>query len=278
VARYSWPLEPFDRAHPVRGYFNDPRIAGSSRTFHFGIDISAKDGASVHAVDAGTVHIEGGRSLSVVGARGRTFGYWHVIPAVQHRQEVSQHQLLGHVEAPWAHVHFAESLKGDYRNPLRPGAIHPWVDPTSPHVAGIHFYRGQTQQELSPLHVAGDVDVVVEAWDKPPVPVPPPWSDLPVTPALVRWRVTKGRQVIRPWHAPVDFRLGLLPPSLFSVVYAPGTKQNHPGKPGVYRFYVAHTWDTRHLRDGLYRLEVSVADISGNKATGALPFTVANLP
>jgi hypothetical protein len=278
VARYSWPLKPFDRAHPVRAYFNDPRIAGSSRTFHFGIDISAKDGAPVHAVDAGTVHIEGGRSLSVVGPRGRTFGYWHVIPAVQHRQEVSQHQVLGHVEAPWGHVHFAESLKGDYRNPLRPGAIHPWVDATSPRISGIHFYQGQTTRELSPLHVAGDIDVVVEAWDKPPLPVPPPWSDLPVTPALVRWRVMQGRKVIRPWHAPVDFTLGLLPPSLFSVVYAPGTKQNHPGKAGVYRFYVAHTWDTRRLRDGLYKLEVSVADISGNKATAALPFTVANLP
>jgi len=38
---YPWPLEPFDRPHPVRGYFNDPRISGSSRAFHFGIDIAA---------------------------------------------------------------------------------------------------------------------------------------------------------------------------------------------------------------------------------------------
>ena len=41
---YGWPLRPFDRPHPVRGYFDDPRVEyGSgehSLAFHFGIDIS----------------------------------------------------------------------------------------------------------------------------------------------------------------------------------------------------------------------------------------------
>lgn len=269
---YRWPVRPFDRAHPVRGYFNDPRIAGSSRTFHFGVDISAADGTPVFAVEPGTVHLEGGRSLSVAGRR--TFGYWHVVPAVRHHEQVKQHQLLGHVEESWGHVHFAESLRHFYRNPLRPGALSPWVDATSPRIAGIQLFRGKT--ELSPLAVSGLVDVVVEAWDRPPLPVPAPWSESIVTPALVRWRVLRGRDVVRPWHAPVDFRKTLLPPSLFSVVYAPGTAQNHPGKPGRYRFFVAHTWDTRRLRNGLYRLEVSVADMSGNRALAGLPFTVAN--
>src|SRR5712691_3341818 len=92
---YCWPLRPFHRAHPVRAYLNDPRISGTSRAFHFGIDISAADGAPVFAVEAGTVHVEGGRSLSVVARSGRAFGYWHVVPAVWHRQEVGRHQLLG---------------------------------------------------------------------------------------------------------------------------------------------------------------------------------------
>ena len=56
---YSWPLKPFDRAHPVRGYFNDPRISGRSRAFHFGIDISAPNGTPVYAVRGGVVHLEG---------------------------------------------------------------------------------------------------------------------------------------------------------------------------------------------------------------------------
>lgn len=48
------------------------------------------DGTPVFAVAAGTVHFEGGRSLSVVsGVSRRTFGYWHVVPGVKHRREVS---------------------------------------------------------------------------------------------------------------------------------------------------------------------------------------------
>jgi hypothetical protein len=272
---YSWPVKPFDRMHPVRGYFNDPRISGKSRAFHFGIDVSAKDGTPVYAVEGGTVHFEGGRSLAVVSDESRRhFGYWHVVPAVKHRQVVRRHQLLGRVEAPWAHVHFAESGRDGYRNPLRPGALAPWVDATSPRIAGIHFFRGA--KELSPLAVSGAVDVVVDAWDLPPIQPPPPWDGLPVTPALLRWRVVRGRRVVRSWHAPIDFRNRLLPAGLFSTVYAPGTRQNKPGKPGRYRFYVARTWTTKTLPDGLYRLEVSATDMSGNSARAGLPFTLAN--
>jgi hypothetical protein len=274
-AAYGWPLKPFDRPHPVRGYFNDPRISGRSRAFHFGIDIVARDGRPVYAVEPGKVHLEGRRSLSVVADRGgRAFGYWHVVPAVRHHAIVSKHALLGHVEAPWAHVHFAESSRREYRNPLRPGALGPWLDSSSPRIAGIHLFHGK--KELSPLQVRGSVDVVVDAWDKPPLPVPAPWSDVIVTPALVRWRIVRNGRVVRPWHAPVDFRKTLLPRSLFPVVYAQGTRQNRPNRPGRYRFFVAHTWDTRRIRNGLYRLDVAVADVQGNRAYAHLPITIAN--
>jgi hypothetical protein len=272
---YSWPLKPFDRPHPVRAYFNDPRISGTSHAFHFGIDISAKDGTAVYAVEGGTVHLEGGRSLSVVSTGGgRSFGYWHVVPAVRHHQAVARHQLLGRVEAPWGHVHFAESSRKQYRNPLRAGALSPWLDPSSPRIAGISFSRGG--KELSPLEVSGSVDLIVDAWDLPPLPVPPPWANMPVTPALLRWRVLRKGKTIRPWHAPIDFRRTLLPPSLFAVVFAPGTRQNRPNKPGRYRFYLAHAWATRRLPNGLYRVEVSAADVQGNRAHASLPFTIAN--
>ena len=55
---YPWPLKPFDRPHPVRGYFNDPRISGKSRAFHFGVDVAAKDGTAVYAVTGGKAHVE----------------------------------------------------------------------------------------------------------------------------------------------------------------------------------------------------------------------------
>jgi hypothetical protein len=275
LAPYCWPLKPFDRAHPVRAYLNDPRISGKSRAFHFGIDISAPDGTPVYAVEGGTVHLEGGRSLSIVSATsGRAFGYWHVVPAVRHHQAVGQFELLGHTESGWAHLHFAESSRKLYRNPLRPGALTPWVDPSSPRIVDIFFSSGG--KKLSPLQVKGAVDVIVEAFDLPPLAVPPPWSGLPVTPACLRWRVLRAGEVARAWHAPVDFRRRMLPAELFPTIFAPGTRQNKPNKPGLYRFFVAHTWSTRLLPNGLYRLEAEAADVSGNKARAALPFTIAN--
>jgi hypothetical protein len=271
---YGWPVKPFDRAHPVRGYFNDPRISGKSRAFHFGIDISAPNGTPVYAVDEGKVHLEGRRSLSVVAPNGRVFGYWHVVPAVQHHQVVGRHALLGHVEAPWLHVHFAESTGGEYRDPLRPGALEPWSDPTSPRIADIGFYR--SGKELPPLGIHGAVDVIAEALDLPPLRVPAPWNDLPVTPATVSWRVLRGPKVVRPWHTPIDFGKTLIPQKRFAAIYAPGTRQNRAGKPGRYRFFLAHSWSTRLLPDGVYRLEVAAGDLHGNRAVAGLKFMIGN--
>jgi hypothetical protein len=270
---YSWPLKPFDRAHPVRGYFNDPRISGKSRGFHFGIDISAPNGTPVHAVRGGIVHLEGGRSLSV-GAGDLDFGYWHVVPAVRHRQRVERHELVGHVAAPWLHVHFAEHRAGRYVDPLRPGALTPWTDRTAPRVTRIAFSRNG--RELPPQSVHGRVDVIAEAHQQPPLPVPPPWHGLPVTPARLRWRVRRGGRTVRPWHTPVDFTKTLLPASEYGRVYAPGTRQNRAGKPGLYRFYLAHTWSTALLPDGDYRIEVEASDRYGNRGRLELPFTLAN--
>ena len=100
----------------MRGYFNDPRISGTSRAFHFGIDIAAPNGTPVHAVRGGVVHLHGPRSLSIADG-DVAFGYWHVIPTVSHRQRVASHEIIGHVEAPWLHVHFAERRSGVYRDP-----------------------------------------------------------------------------------------------------------------------------------------------------------------
>jgi hypothetical protein len=270
---YSWPLRPFDRPHPVRAYFNDPRISGTSKAFHFGIDISAPNGTPVYAVEAGTVHLEDARAVSVA-AGGVDFGYWHVVPAVRHLERVVRHQLLGHVEAPWLHVHFAERRDGSYRNPLRPGALTPWRDGTSPRVTAVRFLR--SGHELDPSALTGGVDVVAEAHDVPPVSVPPPWHGLPVTPARLRWRVLRGTTVVRRWHTPVDFTKTLIPKERFDAIYAPGTRQNHAGKPGLYRFYLAHTWSTQLLADGVYEVEVEAADLAGNTGSMRAPFAVVN--
>jgi hypothetical protein len=68
----------------------------------------------------------------------------------------------------------------------------------------------------------------------------------------------------------------MLPQSRFAGVYAPGTRQNKPGKPGRYRFFLAHTWSTRTLADGRYRLEAEAVDERGNSARAGLDFALAN--
>jgi hypothetical protein len=266
-------LKPFDRRHPVRGYFNDPRISGTSRAFHFGIDISAPNGTAVHAVRGGVVHLQGLHALSVLDG-DVSFGYWHVVPAVGHLQRVGRHQLVGHVEAPWLHVHFAERRSGVYRDPLRPGALTPWRDSTKPQVTSIVLSRNG--RVLSPAAISGAVDVIAEAHQMPALAVPAPWNRLPVTPARLRWRVRRGGRTVRSWHMPVDLGKDLLAQGAFRRIYAPGTRQNRVGRPGLYRFFLAHTWSTTLLEDGSYRLEVEASDLYGNTGRRHLPFTIAN--
>jgi hypothetical protein len=110
----------------------------------------------------------------------------------------------------------------------------------------------------------------------PPIPVPEPWHGLPVTPARLRWRVLRGSETVRAWHTPVDFRDALMPQAAYSRIYAPGTRQNHADAPGLYRFYLAHTWSTTLLPDGSYKLQAQAIDLAGNTATRTQAFTVAN--
>jgi hypothetical protein len=62
---------------------------------------------------------------------------------------------------------------------------------------------------------------------------------------------------------------------MFSAVYAPGTRQNRPRRPGRYRFYLARAWNVARLGRGSYRLQVAASDIRGNRSLASVPFTIA---
>ena len=129
---------------------------------------------------------------------------------------------------------------------------------------------------LSPAAISGAVDVVAEAHQMPGLEVPAPWNGLPVTPARLRWRVRRAGRTVRPWHTPVDLGEELLHREEFRRVYAPGTRQNRAGKPGLYRFFLAHTWSTSLLDDGPYSIEVEASDLRGHAGRLARPVTIAN--
>jgi hypothetical protein len=273
---YCWPLEPFDRQHPVRGFFCDPRIgAKGSRAFHFGIDVSGADGTPVYAVKAGVIDVEGAQNIAVVeGGGAGEHGYWHIVPVVKHGQLVGRHELLGHIAKGWGHVHFAERTGGKYWNPLRKGALTPFADFGAPSVDLIVVQRAG--KHLPADYVTGVVALIAEAHDITPIAAPPPWKGLPVTPALVRWRLRRRGRVVVPWTVVADFRTTLVPASRYRDVYAAGTTQNHPKVAGLFRFLLAKAFDTRLHPDGAYRLEVEVADIRGNASSRQLELTFTN--
>jgi hypothetical protein len=291
---YPWPVKPFGGQHPVRGFFCDPRISAGGKTFHFGIDIAAPAGTPVYAVapgkvsfgSAGDVAANGG--IVVVEGDGRNFGYWHVAPAVQPGSHVAQHGLLGHIASQpedWGHVHLAESTHDrtgiTYWNPLRTGAVTPFHDYGPPVIDAIIT-------SLPPNNLRGLVDFSVKAHDNTPIPVsqpkPPGWHGMPVTPARIRWRLTRNTKPVVPWQTAVDHRSSLRPrvtgspptDTNFATVYAPDTTQNKPNAPGNYHFWLARQFNTTAHPDGTYRLEVEASDVLGNPRTAALIVTIGN--
>ena len=261
---YRWPVKPFGRQHPVRGFFGDPRIAnhGETRQFHFGIDISAANGTPVFATLSGTAYINALHSTTVeiVASDGLEFSYWHVVPTIRSGQRVVAYEtVIGHIEEPYGHVHFSERRDGRYLNPLRSGALGPFVDDTTPSARSVVFRDGV---------------LIAETYDEAPVAVPRPWYDLPVMPALLRWRVlgTHG-SVVRGWSTAADFRLTIPPASEFDDRWAPGTTQNHVRAPGRYR--VVLTRSLGELRSGWYVVEVAVSDTRGNGARARFPLDLS---
>jgi murein DD-endopeptidase MepM/ murein hydrolase activator NlpD len=275
--RYRWPVKPFDRQHPVRGFFGDPRIAnhGQSKQFHFGVDISAPNGTPVFATLTGRVSIHPlhATTVLIVDESGLEFSYWHVAPTVRSGQRaIAYKTVIGRIEAPYGHVHFSERRNGRYLNPLRRGAMGPFVDATRPGVTAVRAEVGGWQS----AEAHGEFDLVAAVRDETPLAVPRPWHDLPVMPALIRWRVLDARDhVLSGWRTAADFRETIPPASEFDSFWALGTTQNHVRAPGRYRLYLARGWKTRQLRKGSYIVEVAVADTRGNAARIRFPLTVS---
>jgi hypothetical protein len=264
ASAYPWPLKPFDRQHPVRGGFCDPRLRpdGDPATgaFHFGVDIVAADGTPVYSVSEGTVFRRHG-AVAVREPGGHEFSYWHVDTVVGEHSFVRAGDLLGYVAQGWGHVHFAESDAQGYLNPLRPGALEPFSDSTTPVVTAIDVTAA-----------GGRLDATAEAYDPPPITPPPPWQEARLAPAVVRWRLLLDGAEVLPWTTAADFRTVWPAPQRFAEVYAPGTTQNHPGSPGRYVFWLAHGRDLASLPDGAYVLQVEARDASGNTGSASTAF------
>jgi hypothetical protein len=299
---YGWPVKPFDKPHPIRGSFGDPRTlfagpptertllegAGSFQ-FHDGVDISAPDGTAVYAVESGSVRAVLPEEI-VVDTGSRVFEYWHLVAAVSVGQHVDADvTVLGHVRRSCGHVHLTELEGGVPVNPLAPGHLTPYEDTTAPVTTSIAFRKTITSANLMPELLRGSVEIVADVHDTPSVRVRGTWHDLPVTPALVEWRIqraTDGKTLV-PTRIAYDVRDRLPALGDFWRVYARGTHQNmsvfgqHYSylQPGVYLFRLSRGgFDTRTLPDGVYELVVTATDIRGNHSSSLQRFSVHNRP
>ena len=296
---YGWPVKPFDRPHPVRGNFGDPRTRFAEPrsdqallegdgvfSFHQGVDINAPDGTPVYPVASGRVTRARGQRVTVTCGNGRSFQYWHVDPAVHRGQAVEVGKtILGSILPMREHVHLTELREGRAVNPLMPGHLTPYRDTTSPRVLGIAVRDEHGADELTGS-VHGRVSFLVEAIDTPAMPVQGRWQGgYPVTPALITWRIQGASRVVVPRRVAWDVRSGVPKNEQFWEKYARGTYQNWPVfdsrhfrfERGKYLFKLTvQPFDTRRLADGVHQIVVIAEDTAGNRDIRTLRFVVQN--
>jgi hypothetical protein len=297
ASAYPWPFRPFTQQHPIRGFFGDPRtvyqsgiLAGAFAgpafiSFHQGVDISAPNGTAIYPVESGRVHYLGAATLNLVTSHDVTFQYFHIIPIVGEGQEVlAKKTVLGYVQPPFGHVHLTEIDGTHAVNPLQPGHLGPYRDRTKPRVKDV-IVRNQSGDVQTPVGLCGRVEIDVDAYDTQPVPVPGTYHDLPVSPALVQWSMTRiGGKVVVPLKTVWDVRQVVPPNGQFFGNYAKGTYENSPrfgnqqysGMPGRYLYLLAPNFDTTDIANGNYVIAVRVGDVRGNVATATEQINVLN--
>ena len=289
---YPWPVRSFHQQHPVRGFFGDPRNLVSNVdqplkpgspgrfTFHNGVDIYTAPGEEVFPVVSGRARVVNSQEVVVRTRDGRTFQYWHVLPLVQTGSRViASKTVLGTAIPRRGHLHLTEMRGRCAMNPLARGHMEPYRSATRPEVVGLDAV-GRGGVLLDPTRIAGPFELVVRAQDSPPLPVPPPWENLPVTPATVRWRLTgaDGR-VLLPWTFAADFAVTIPANRDYWRVYSAGTHQNFVGRvisppqlPGMYSFRL--TPPGSQLAPGRYTATVEVANTDGNRSKQRFSFRV----
>jgi hypothetical protein len=289
---YPWPLRPFHQQHPVRGFFGDPRTLVSnveqpptpgspgSFSFHNGVDIYATPNEEVFPVVSGRARVANAQEVVVRTRDGRTFQYWHVLPLVRTGSWVrASKTVLGTAIPRRGHVHLTEIRGRCAVNPLAPGHLTPYRSTTHPETVALDAI-GPGGVLLDPAQIAGPFELVARAQDLPPLPVPPPWQNLPVTPATVKWRLTRtGGRLLVPWTFAADFAVTIPPNRDYWRVYAAGSHQNFVGRsqpqlPGVYGFRLTPPGTT--LTPGRYTATVQVSTSDGNPSTQRFSFSVVS--
>jgi hypothetical protein len=297
ASAYPWPLKPFDRQHPIRANFGDPRTrflntmltdglqGPGTFLFHNGIDIAAPEGTPVYPVISGKVRYIDDTAISVKTKGRGVFQYFHIVVKVRNGQHVvARKTVLGTVMHAYDHVHLSEIRGGRVWNPLARGGIAPYHDHTVPQVRAINVRPAGSLLPFDSETVCGTVSLVAAADDAAPMAVPGVFAGFPLSPALITWSLARigGATYVNDVVA-ADFRTTIPTSRNFWSVYARGSYQNAPRfsnrqyfMPGRFLYNLASFVDTRAFPNGLYEIAVRVADMRGNNSEAALQFKIEN--
>ena len=297
ASAFPWPIKPFDKQHPIRANFGDPRTrflntlltdglqGPGTFAFHNGIDIAAPPDTPVFPVISGKVHYIDLSAISVKTKGRGVFQYFHIIPTVRDGQRViAGKTVLGYVMRAYDHVHLSWIRGGRVWNPLARDGIAPYRDQTVPAVDAINVRPAGSLLSFDSDRICGVVSIVAAAHDVTPIPIPGAFAGFPVSPALVTWSLHRvgGSTYVRDASA-ADFRTTLPSPRAFWNVYARGSYQNAPRfsnrqyfMPGRFLYNLAHEVDTRAYPNGVYEVVVNVADMRDNSSEATLQFVIDN--
>jgi len=152
-----------------------------------------------------------------------------------------------------------------------PGRLTPYRDTTRPVVRSILF-ENVAGTPLSELYLSREVWVIADVYGRAAMPSRHPWGSMPVSPALIRWKLTRMAGRVLRSAAAVDFRTSLPQRQDFCGVYAPGAVQNFaavPGmvrwcKPGIYPYDLTPNLpNAAQLHSGHYRFTVTATNSTG---------------
>jgi murein DD-endopeptidase MepM/ murein hydrolase activator NlpD len=266
AARTGWPLRPFHRQHPLRAGINELRTG----SMHSGIDIQARNGQAVYAMQSGRAKVvrQGFDTYVLVGR----FAYYHVRPWVTEGQHVSAYStVLGQVITPGGHVHVTDLRGKTELNPLRPRGrvVGPWRDRAAP-VIGTPSFRAGGQ-------------VTVQVYDPQTYVRRTTYRTPVLAPAALAYRVSRARG----GRAVTGLRWALrgthvYPFSLRHRIYAPGARGGgftcfayHPRCTPNWHYRLAGGLAPRlRLRPGIYRLHIYAWDWAGNTTARDVRFVV----
>lgn len=189
LARFRWPVKPFDRQHVLRATFGEPRgllddgirargaglarLLGRAdqlepigrRVIHTGVDIVAADGTPVYAVESGVARTGGATwdQFTIVGK----YGYWHLSnPVPTGTKVIAFVTQIGTVYPGQGHVHLTRFARAGSApvNPLVSGGLEPYRDTSPPIIDRVVAFDRQGR-DIPLGSVSGPVVLAVKAAD-----------------------------------------------------------------------------------------------------------------